>query len=211
VTGLTRARGFTLIELLVVMAIISMLVGLGVTMIPYMRRRGERVAAETFISTLSAALQAYQGGEGAFPPTSLNDFPGVGTLSNNENLGIESVVVCLNSVRYGGSFDFTGTKGATLDNLDGDQTQVQLTRFGARDMFEALDPWGTPYVYFKASDYARAEDLGRVTGGEGTIKALPWKDTKTKTWARYDTYQIISAGPDRIFNTEDDITNFERE
>ena len=79
------------------------------------------------------------------------------------------------------------------------------------EMFEAVDPWGTPYVYFKSNDYARAEELGRVTGEAGVIKALPWKDPKLKMFYKHDSFQIISAGPDKTFNTEDDVTYFDRE
>jgi prepilin-type N-terminal cleavage/methylation domain-containing protein len=203
-------RGFTLIELLVVMAIIATLVGLGVVAMPYIMGRGDKVAAETFLSTLTAGLEAYRGSEGAYPPTSLAEYAGVG-VNNTENTGIESVVLCLNSNRYSGSFDFSGTKGCKLENFDTDATQAQLTKFGTKELFEAVDPWGIPYVYFNAMDYTRAEDLGKVSGENGVIKCLPYKDPKTKSFYRRDTFQLISAGKDKTFNTEDDVTNFNRE
>jgi prepilin-type N-terminal cleavage/methylation domain-containing protein len=207
-----RSGGFTLIELLVVMAILATLVTLGVTVVPYMFRRGDKAAAEMFLSGLQAGLDAYQSNEGAYPPTSLADFPGVGALGNTENVGIESVVLCMNSNRYSGSYDFAETKGSKLENYDGDQTQVQLTRFGGREMFESVDPWGTPYLYFNAKDYARAEDLGKVTLADGTvIKGKPWMSPKTKRPYRFDSFQIFSAGPDATFNTADDVTPFDRE
>ena len=206
-----HSSGFTLIELLVVMAIIGVLVGIGIAFLPAMLRQGPKTAVQTFLKTLSAAIETYKSNEEAYPPTSLEGFPGVGALANTENLGIEAVVVCLNSTRYTGSFDFTETQGCKLENYDGDFTQVQITRFGDKSMFEAVDHWGTPYVYFNAQDYGRAEDLGKVSGAEGTIKCLPYKDPKLKRWARWDKFQIISAGPDKVFNTGDDITDFERE
>lgn len=202
-------RGFTLIELLVVMAIISVLAGLGVTAAIYMSRRGPKTAAQTYLTTLAASLDAYKSSQGAYPPTSLADFPGVGNLQNQENLGIESVVICLASKRYPGSFDFGDTPGGKLENEDGDYTQVNLTRFDAKDMFEVVDPWGTPYAYFNAQSYANFEALGKITGVDAKVQ--PYKDPKTKSWRRYDSFQLISAGPDHLFNTEDDITNFERE
>ena len=207
-----RAGGFTLIELLVVMAILALLVGLGVTILPMIRRQGDKTAAQTFLSGVTGALAAYQSSEGGYPPTSLAEFPGVGHLTNAENLGIESLIVCLNSTRYGGSFDFRDSKGCRLENLDGDSTQALLTRFLTKELFEAVDPWNTPYVYFNAQDYSRAEELGKVGlgGAEAPIKCLPYKHPKFGFYHR-DTFQIISAGPDGQFNTEDDITNFERE
>jgi prepilin-type N-terminal cleavage/methylation domain-containing protein len=201
--------GFTMIELLVVMAILAMLVGLGITILPIIKRSGEKTSAQHFLKSLSASLEAYKSSQGAYPPTSLADFPGAGALANTENVGIESVVACMNSTRYEGSFDFKD--GCKLENYDGDRTQAQLTRFGDKDLFEAVDPWGTPYVYFNAQDYARAEELGKVSGVEGVIKCLPYKDPKLKRFERYDKFQLISAGPDKVFNTEDDVTDFERD
>jgi prepilin-type N-terminal cleavage/methylation domain-containing protein len=206
-----RDRGFTLIELLVVMAIIGVLAGIGIAFLPAIMRSGPKTAAKAFLANLSAAIETYKSSEGAYPPTSLADFPGVGNLTNTENLGIESVVVCLNSTRYTGSFDFGETQGCKLENFDGDSTQAQLTKFGTKELFEAVDPWGTPYVYFNAADYGRAEELGKVSGVEGVIKCLPYKDSKLKRFNRYDKFQLISAGPDKIFNTGDDITDFDRE
>jgi prepilin-type N-terminal cleavage/methylation domain-containing protein len=206
-----RQDGFTLVELLVVMAIIATLVGIGVVGLPTLLRQGPKKAAQTFIATLSAQLEAYKSHEGAYPPTTLAEYAGSGGLPNQENLGIESVVVCLNSNRYSGSFDFAETPGCKLENYDQDQTAAQLTRFGTREMFEAVDPWNMPYVYFNAQDYARADDVGKVTGDAGPVKCQPWKNPKLKRAYRYDSFQIISAGPDREFNTGDDITNFERE
>jgi prepilin-type N-terminal cleavage/methylation domain-containing protein len=207
-----RASGFTLIELLVVMAIIGVLAGIGIAFLPAMLRSGPKTAAQTFLKNLGAAIEIYRSSEGSYPPTSLEGFPGVGALANAENLGIESVVVCLNSTRYTGSFDFTETQGCKLENYDGDRTQTQVTRFGDNpEMFEAVDPWGTPYVYFNHQDYGRAEELGKVSGAEGVIKCLPYKDSKLKRFSRYDKFQLISAGPDRVFNTGDDITDFDRE
>jgi type II secretory pathway pseudopilin PulG len=193
------------------MAIVGLLVGLGVTVIPYLMRKGPQTAAQTYLSTLAGALEAYRTSEGAYPPTSLNEFPGVGMLANQENLGIESVVLCLNSTRYTASFAFEETQGGKLENYDNDSTQAQLTRFGTKEMFEVVDSWGTPYAYFNSKDYARGEDLGKITGEQSTLKALPLRNPKTKSWYRIDRFQIISAGPDKTFGTEDDLTDFTRE
>jgi prepilin-type N-terminal cleavage/methylation domain-containing protein len=209
---MTRSHGFTLIELLVVMAIVAALAGLGLVGIQIIIRHGHKTAAKTFLSSLSATLEAYRSTEGAYPPTSLKDFSGVGP-SNDENCGIEAVVLCLNSPRSRTQFEFSGVQGCKLENFDGDQTQAQLTRFDdVKQLFEAVDPWGTPYAYFNAQDYGRAADFGKIALRDGaTIRALPWRDAKTKAPFRSDSFQIISAGPDGEFNTDDDIVHFERE
>jgi prepilin-type N-terminal cleavage/methylation domain-containing protein len=206
-----RAGGFTIIEILVVMAILAVLAGLGIAVLPALLRRGPKLAAETYVASLAGALEAYRNsGEGAYPPTVLADWAGVGPLTNLENCGIESIVLCLNSKNYAGSFDFEEQSGGKLDNVDGDQTQAQLTRFGDKALFEVLDPWHTPYAYLHHADYNRAAEVGLITGENGVIKVQPWKNPTTKSFYRRDTFQIISAGPDGVFNTEDDVTNFER-
>ncbi len=209
---LRRSRsGFTLIEMLIVMTIIAVLAGLGVVALPALMRRGPKLAAQTFLTNLSAALEGYKNsGEGTYPPTTLKDYVGVGNLTNLENCGIESVVLCMNSKNYSGSFGFEDSSGCKLENLDGDQTQVQLTKFGTRDLWEVLDPWGNPYVYFNAADYSAAAEVGVVSGKNGPVKVVPWKNSKTKSFCCKDTFQLISAGPDGEYNTEDDITPFER-
>ena len=206
-----RSSGFTLIELLVVMAILGTLATLGIVGIPAMMRHGQKTSAKTFLASLSSAIEMYRSHQGAFPPTSLRDFPGVGQ-TNDENSGIESAVLCLNAAQYPTPFDLLGVEGCKLENFDGDHTQAQLTRFGTNALFEAVDPWGTPYVYFNAQDYGRAGEFGKVTlKDHTTIRALPWRDSKVAISYHADTFQIISAGPDGGFNTEDDITNFVRD
>ncbi|HYC76155.1 MAG TPA: prepilin-type N-terminal cleavage/methylation domain-containing protein [Planctomycetota bacterium] len=204
--------GFTLVELLVVMAILATLVGLGVATIPAMMRRADKTAVEGFLSMLDAQIENYRNSEqGAYPPSTLAEFPGVGLLSNFENSGIEALVACLASRAYRPSFDLLERqKKMRLENYDGDRTAVQLTDFGDKDLFEIVDPWGTPLVYIHSSDYGRAEEICRVTGEAGVLKAKPWMNPQLKRAYMPDRYQLISAGPDREFNTEDDVTNFER-
>ena len=54
--------------------------------------------------------------------------------------------------------------------------------------------------------------LGKISdpNGDGTIRCQPWKNPKTGHWFMPRGFQLISAGPDTQFNTDDDITNFER-
>lgn len=210
-TSFRPARGFTLVELLVVMAIIATLMGLGMTVLPAMMQRGKRSAVENYLTLLSANLETYKSsGQGAFPPTTLADYAGVGTLSDFRNCGIESVVLCLTSRAYGNPLDLENLKELRIENYDGDQTQVQLTNGGARDLFEIVDPWGTPLVYFHCADYGRYATVGLVAADKDDIKVKPWMNDRLKKYYQSDKFQLISAGPDGVFNTEDDITNFDR-
>jgi prepilin-type N-terminal cleavage/methylation domain-containing protein len=216
---MTSRHGFSLVELLVVMAILSVLGGLAVLGLPQMLRAGDRSLMENVIMQLDAALESYatDAKNGDYPPTLLNadDFPGVGPRVNTDNCGNESVILCLNRKGRDSLFDIEGYKGLKLENIDADRTQAVLTSFGPEDkeLYEVLDIWGTPIAYFHHRDYGivESQDLGRISGVEDLVKALPWRNAKTKGYFQRDRFQIISAGPDLKFNTEDDLTNFDRQ
>jgi prepilin-type N-terminal cleavage/methylation domain-containing protein len=204
-----RARGFTLVELLVVMAILATLIGLGVTMLPKMQLKGKVDAVKQYLTLLEANLELYKQSQGAYPPTTLADYAGVGTLSDFRNCGIESVLLCLRAQAYASPLDVDNLKEVSLTNHDGDQTQAQIAVGGARDLWEISDPWGTPIVYFHCADYGRATAVGVVATSTGDEKAAPRQDPKLKNFYKSRTFQLISAGPDGAFGTEDDIANFE--
>ncbi len=89
----------------------------------------------------------------------------------------------------------------------------KLTGFETEELFELVDPWDTPLAYFHHRDYdsVSGKGLGRIKlGDDSTTNAKPWKNPKTKAWYNARGFQIISAGPDMEFNTDDDITNFRR-
>jgi len=213
-----RSAGFSMIELLVVMAIIATLAGLGVLGIPAMIRASERSTCETVLQQISAALEAYAANpnNGDFPPTALDNdiLPGFGVRRNDFNMGIESVMVCLHRPNTTTSFAIEDVPWAdALENRDGDESQTALTTISRkRDLWELVDAWGTPLAYFHHRDYDIVErrNLGRIDGFDGIIKAKPYKNPKTGAWYRRNGFQLISAGPDEVFNTEDDVTNFNR-
>ena len=210
--------GFTLIELIVVMAIIAALAGIGMVAIPAMKRSADRKTTEAVLMQIAAAIEAYAAdpSNGDFPPTSLDSdtMPGVGTRRNDTNMGIESLMICLRRPGAANRFEVEDVPWPDAElNYDDDKTQVGLTDLGRqdRDLWELVDKWGTPVAYFHHRDYDRVEvrNLGRIRGEVNTIKAKPWKDARGR-WYRRNGFQIISAGPDGEFNTDDDVTNFQR-
>ena len=214
-----RRAGFSLVELLVVMAILSVLGGVAVIGLPRMMRAGDQSLMENVLMQLDAALESYEtdAKNGDYPPTLLDsdEFPGVGQRTNLDNCGNESIILCLNRRGRGSLFDIEGMKGVSLTNTDLDRTQAVLTSFGPddRELYELVDVWGTPVAYFHHRDYGIVEnrDLGRATAAEEMLKAVPWRNPKTRSFYQRDKFQLISAGADMKFNTEDDITNFERQ
>ncbi len=217
-TTRTSPGGFTLVELIVVMAIVVALTGIGIVAIPAMMRSGKVQTVETVLLQISAAIEAYADNpdNGDFPPTVLDTdtLPGVGVRRNDTNMGIESVMICLRRPNTSTSFDIEDVPWPDAEvNLDQDRTQVGLTDMGRNDrqLWELVDPWGTPMAYFHHRDYDRIEsrNLGRVTGSGDIIKAKPWKSKKGR-WFRRNGFQLISAGADLEFNTDDDVTNFQR-
>lgn len=58
---------FTLVELVIVLAIILILVGLILTTVGYVQKKGARSRAETEIAALSAALESYKADNGIYP------------------------------------------------------------------------------------------------------------------------------------------------
>ena len=73
-------------------------------------------------------------------------------------------------------------------------------------LFEIVDSWGNPYVYFAAVDYKNAKKLGRYTLLNGTdVMCEPVKNDTTGEFRNVDTFQLFSMGPDGVPGTEDDI------
>ncbi|HMS18282.1 MAG TPA: type II secretion system protein [Planctomycetota bacterium] len=217
-----KNQGFSLVELLVVMAILGTLAGLAVVGIPRILRASHSKSVAVVIQQLAVTLEAYsrRPANGDYPPTLLTEdaLPGVGVLSNEENCGIESVLVCINRVGQSAGFEVEEIPWKdALTNWDDDRTaQTVTSSFGPtnRELYELCDRWGTPFAYFHHRDYDQVEvrGLGKISdpNGDGTIRCQPWKNPKTGHWYLPRGFQLISAGPDTQFNTEDDITNFER-
>lgn len=211
----TASNGFTLVELLVVIAIISLLGTLMITTFTSAQRDAKDFEVKAFIQTVGASLEVYQSDRrnGVYPPSSLEGFPALGTkLPNKTNLGIEAMVVCLSSPNFSGLKDSAAME-ERLENIDEDDSARRMTKFGDRQLFELVDPWGNPLVYFNAQDYenrnvrAYSRTEPDVLDYE-VVTVKPWLNPKTKSPYNNSSYQLFSAGPDGIFNTEDDIGNW---
>jgi prepilin-type N-terminal cleavage/methylation domain-containing protein len=198
--------GFTLIELLAVIVILSILI---VVLVPRLAGFGERAnekATKAFLAQLDVAIAEYENRFGDYPPSHFPD--AWGAPPNTTNLGGEALVVSLWSKDWGG----TGLAEDKLMNSDGDATKKPLATFPNPDLFELKDSWGNPIAYLHRRDYTRedvyvSEDPETGEQVESTLKAKANKTTGG--WQRATKYQLVSAGADGRFGTDDDVGNFE--
>lgn len=202
-----RQDGFTLIEILAVIAILGLLMGLAAVGIGKFRQRGNIAATRARIETLQLMIQKYESKYGGQPYDSLAQYKV--QASNSFNEGIEALYVGLHKKDF--------AEGATLDenllsNTDEDSTATAYHRVAGfnNSLFEVKDAWGNPIAYFHYTGYGKRQtyrmaDPGDPENPDQEVSAMQSKTTGT--WVNPDSYQLISAGPDRIFGTDDDVTN----
>jgi prepilin-type N-terminal cleavage/methylation domain-containing protein len=207
--------GFTLIELLVVIAIIGTLVVAFAPALSGMLGRGDEAETEAREIELASMVESYQRYYGEYPPDDLSIIVKDKQANwqfgadNGKNTGIESLVLHLSfDAKAGGKLD---ERMEWLANTDGDKTPVDVPLLGSRSRYEIVDSWGTPFAYFSAtcgSAYqGRQVILGATIEGADALEvfARPWKHPETGQWLNPRKFQIVSAGPDLSFNTDDDI------
>jgi prepilin-type N-terminal cleavage/methylation domain-containing protein len=203
-----RRAGFTLVEVLAVIVILAILAAFLYSNFASSIRTTERKATEILIGTIGAALDAVANEDGDYPPSVFPaaDVPdGGGT-----NCGIENVYAALWS---------GGRNGFEIDtehllNTDGDQSRKDLTDLPTRDLFELVDRWENPIAYFHHRDYGDQHvylTMDPKTGEELENSVRARRDPKTKDWYERRGFQLLSAGPDGRFGTDDDIANFKFE
>lgn len=215
-----RRGGFTLIEILVVITIIAALMGMVVVLFGPATNQRDITITQTRIGKISAALEQLRSSQvlGMYPPADITKLTGpkgekVGEMAgmpNDVNVGSESLFVAthmkLVNVRIEVEED-------GIQNTDGDaMTGSNPTDLTKNDLFEFVDAWGNPIVYFSAREYKLWGDKGQKVqmgpdaGGE-VVVVKPRVSGKLGSYVNSGSFQLISAGPDQIFGTEDDLTN----
>ncbi|MCB9918502.1 MAG: type II secretion system protein [Planctomycetes bacterium] len=213
----TRAdavRGFTLIEVLVVIGIIAMLFVALLPMIGGAEEQEKVTRTTAILRSMEQAAEGYsqQRRFGDYPPDDFKDTTGKLEISrgNGTNVGIESFVFFVNRADSSDGA-FPGTDNNWLGNTDGDSGKPENAKLQRTERVEILDAWGNPFAYFHKRNYTTEQSyrLGEAAGDVDEVEqpVQAWKDG-----ARYlnlNTYQLFSAGPDRVYNTSDDIGNFQ--
>lgn len=203
-----KNAGFTLIEMLAVMLILGILVGALLVALSGSADTAKQRLTQAKLAQISAVIDAYERRFGDFPPSSFSAEQG--GVPNKTNLGVEALVVALWSEGFEGGGDLQADE---LMNTDGDRTLREFSDLPSRELFELVDDWENPIIYFRSDDYdepcqyllwAEEDEFD----SEAEVQAL-----KNETLGRYyghARYQLISAGSDGAFGTDDDVTSFER-
>ncbi len=199
-----RKAGFTLIELLVVIIIISTLAYFLIVNVGAATETVEANNTRMFLGQLELALGEYADELGDYPLSSFT--PEQGVAPNNVNLGSE----CLYLALCGEGMVGEGKFDDRLENLDGDNLARRVAGFASLRLYELVDDWGNPIAYLHHRHYDR-KDVYKTINRESeeidsTVSARG--NAKTERFHKPRTFQLISAGIDGEFGTEDDIGNF---
>jgi prepilin-type N-terminal cleavage/methylation domain-containing protein len=197
-------RGFTLIELLAVMAILAILGTVGIVSYRKFQVRGQEMQTNAILTDLSTRCSQYETQMGDYPP---DNFTGFGATPGNDlNTGIEALVASL--ARKDSKFQDSPISENELANTDDDTFNKDITKYNTRAAFEVLDAWKNPIVYFHRKSYGKKQQVLVMKQGtreyeEATVEAAFAPSTKNYRGA--NSFQLISAGYDGQFGTDDDI------
>jgi prepilin-type N-terminal cleavage/methylation domain-containing protein len=203
----TPARGFTLVEMLAVLFIIAILMTFLVTTMLGGTETIKSKNTRIFIDQVSTAISDFEVENGRYPPSTfpqeLDPKPSV------INEGIELLVISLWPKE--GGYEAQPVDSVRLGNTDGDDTRTSHTTFTSAAAFELIDDWGNPLAYIYRRDYDKTQvyltiDSDTAEEVENQVKAVV--DPKTGDPFNKRSYQLISAGPDGLFHTKDDVANF---
>jgi len=196
--------GFTLIEILVVITIIGLLMSFSAVAISRYRETGRITDCSSRIQSLALLVESYAERAGDFPPDRLADL-GIKGVENQVNEGIEACVAALRNREYAGG----RPAERHLGNTDNDSADKLNAVDGSRVLLELLDPWDNPFVYIVNAHYD-VEAIALLDDGSlvEPVSVRAVRNPLTGAYHKFESYQIRSAGPDRLMDTEDDLGNF---
>jgi len=200
------ACGFTLIELLIVITIIALLAA---ALMPAVFGAGvasKIKATEADQLVLGSGCEAFSRKHGYFPPDDLKSpeekLKVAWKADNGTNTGIESLVAFL-SLSVGDGGQDLSALADRFTNTDKDQHGVELPLLHTSDRVEIADAFGTPMAYFTKFGMDKAQNVVLPEKDAVPVKAMK---RDASTYVGHGKFQILSAGPDLIFGTGDDIS-----
>ncbi len=194
-------RGFTLMELMIVMVIIGVLMS-------FLLFKGGSIFSDARegdcqqrLSALGGMIIAFQTAEGQLPDDRLPS----SVTADGINAPAEALFLALFDADYGG----TRPDQNWLVNTDGDESRKPASMLPTRELFEIGDPWGNPVVYLESLHYG--DEVVVLAGPDEEFReqrVRARRNERTGGWEQPGSFQLISAGADGEFGTEDDLTNF---
>jgi type II secretory pathway pseudopilin PulG len=152
------------------------------------------------LRALEAMVREYRSIEGEYPDDRLRG----NTARNTKNANAEALFLALFDPDYSGSRPDQGW----LVNTDGDESSRDVSSLGSRELFEIGDEWGNPIVYFESLHYAdeTACSVLNLDGEEFDVFAE--RNERTGSFYAPQDFQLVSAGEDGYFNTDDDLYSY---
>jgi len=200
-----RAAGFTLIELLIVISILGLLAAVLLPNIIGTQEAANETATSANMMQLQTGCQKFSNEHGYYPPDDLRHPEGATKqpwkADNGINTGIESLV-CFLSLQSRGGFDLSGMADVQC-NTDKDDHGVDQPLLHSRSRIEVADAWGTPLAYFSKSGMDKAQ---QVMPPEQDVQQVRAKRRADGSFFGAGKFQLLSAGRDRMFGTEDDLS-----
>jgi prepilin-type N-terminal cleavage/methylation domain-containing protein len=201
-----RQAGFTLIELLAVLMILAILIAILVTNLSGGREMVEAGVTKTNLKQIDTLIRELSDENGQYPRSVLPEE--LGAPPNGTNVGGECLylALCAQGAPGYGVLD----KDDLLCNSDDDSLTKRAKGFESQQLFELADGWGNPIAYIQAHDYDREFRYVCVDpdGGQDEYTVRAAKNQKTGRYHEPNGFQLVSAGLDGKFGTEDDLTNF---
>lgn len=203
-TGRAARTGFTLLELMIVLVILAVLASAFLVVASGAFRQSTDRKCLSQLQQLAVMIEAYRTIEGEYPDDRLP----AAASTNLVNAGSEALYLAFFDPAYTGELP----NQDWLVNTDGDQTSRTLTRLASRELWEIGDPWGNPIAYFESLHYADREARTYLAGIEGgeleEQNAEPRRDERTGGFDQPGKFQLVSAGADGLFGTEDDLVHY---